>query len=215
METLKNRKFESGTPSVWGKWYVGASYIYTYPEPGRVDNEPSVAIEYPIRVADANASWIQTVDIDRTKKYKLSGYIKTQNIVGDGACIEVDWKDVNKKYLSTSTIMTRKTGSIPWTYFEGIVTPNPTAVFATVVLMISDCSGKAWFDDISFSDVIPVKKFKCTNGTCAEDPNGQYCEQDFERDLIMRVRSLFWICTAVLVGFCGAASMTCANCIGT
>lgn len=173
METLKNRKFDTGTPSTWGKWYTGTKHKYTYPESGR-EGGYSATIEYPIREIGKNASWIQTVNIDKTKKYKLSGYIKTQNIIGDGACIEVDWKDANKKYLSTSIIMTRKTGSSAWTRYEGIVTPNPGASVATVVLMMSDCSGKAWFDDISFSDIVTVKKHKCINGTCVEDPEGEY-----------------------------------------
>src|SRR3990167_7788916 len=150
MQELKNSKFEECLPKYWQTYATGAAHRYTYPEPGRVDGS-SVAIEYPTRETGKMALLTQTVQIDPTKKYKLSGWLKAQNIIGNGGSIKIDWKDSSWKYLSSSTIMTRKTGTIQWTYFEGDVIPHSDAIGATIVLELNDCSGKVWFDDISFS----------------------------------------------------------------
>lgn len=174
-EELKNRSFEEGLPNDWQTYNTGKVQRYTYPEKGREDIGSSVAIEYPVRETGKMAMWVQNVQIDRTKRYTLSGWLKTQNVVGNGgASIRVDWKDENRKYISTSRIMEYQKGSVPWTYFEGVVTPHTNAVGATVVLDLFDCSGKVRFDDISFSSIIPALRYKCSDGKCIEDDNGPY-----------------------------------------
>jgi len=154
MQELKNLGFEIGMPNDWQTYSTGKTHKYTYPEPGRVGGY-SVAIEYLTREIGKVAIWVQNVDIDRTKKYKLSGWMKTENIIGTGASMKVDWKDINGQFLSSSAIMSRQKGTISWKYFEGTVTPDQNAVKATIVLDLYDCSGKVWFDDMSFSDIIP------------------------------------------------------------
>ncbi|MDA8137009.1 MAG: hypothetical protein M0036_00025, partial [Desulfobacteraceae bacterium] len=82
------------------------------------------------------------------KTYKFSGWIKTQNIVGSGAIAVIDWKSSTNTHLGTSYVTSAKTGTNAWTRFEGIVTPKPNSTIATVVLRLSNSSGKVWFDDI-------------------------------------------------------------------
>lgn len=156
MQILKNPGFEEGIPNNWQESTTGTTQRFTYPEQGRTTGS-SVATEYPTRDVGKRAYWFQNIQIDHTKKYNLSGWIKTQNIIGDagGAIIQVDWKDVSGVFLSKSTIMTYQKGTIPWTNFKGDVVPDPNASKATIVLDLFDCSGKVWFDDISFSDIQP------------------------------------------------------------
>lgn len=152
MELLKNSGFEKGEPDNWSKYATGTKHIFSYPEIGKT-GIASVAIECPTRENGSTASWIQTVNINPTKKYRLSGWIKTKDVQGAGASIKIDWKDSTGQYLSESNIVTRKVGNIPWTNLSGEVTPNPNAVQSTVVLDLKDSSGKVWFDGISLSEV--------------------------------------------------------------
>lgn len=154
MQKLKNPKFEEGFPKDWQIYATGKTQKYSYPELGRTGGS-SVAIEYRTKETGKIAALIQSVQIDPTKKYELSGWLKTQDIIGNGASIKVDWKDSSWKYIGSSTIMTRKTGDIPWTYFKGDVVPHPNAAGATIILELNDCSGKVWFDDMSFLMVSP------------------------------------------------------------
>lgn len=152
---LKNPGFDSGVPNDWHTWDTGTEHEYIYPDAGRL-NGFSVATRYKTRENDKLAAWIQDVIIDSSKKYILSGYIKTENIVGTGASIRIVWKDDDWKYLSTSTIMARQTGTIAWKLFEGVVTPHPNATGATLILDLKDCAGKVWFDDISLVIGSPI-----------------------------------------------------------
>lgn len=145
---IKNPGFKNGI-NYWETYSTGMYQKYIYPESGRIGGS-SVAIRCKKIESGKMAAWVQSLNINAINKYKLSGWIKTLDIIGGGASIRVDWKDANWRYLDTSNIMAHKTGTIPWTYFEGIVTPCPNAAKATVVLELYDCSGKVWFDDISF-----------------------------------------------------------------
>lgn len=209
MQEVKNAGFEEGTPKDWQTYSTGAAQRYTYPEPGRLGGS-SVAIEYLTREAGKIAIWVQDVQIGRTKKYKLSGWIKTQNIIGSGASIKVDWKDTNGKFLNTSAIMSLQKGTVPWKYFEGTVIPNASAVKATIALELFDCSGKVWFDDIFFSDI--TMRYRCSNGQCIQDPNGPYsslaaCQTDLKYACINNQ------CATVCPDFQGAKYNTLAECI--
>lgn len=151
-QLLKNPGFEEGKPNDWDTYATGTTHKYIYPEIGRNCYDSSVAIERPAREEGRNAAWVQNIDISPPRKYKLSGHIKAQNIVGNGASIKVDWKDINGRYLGTSTIMAPIVGTTDWKYFEGNITPNSGAIRATIVLELGDSSGKVLFDDISFDE---------------------------------------------------------------
>ena len=48
-------------------------------------------------------------------------------------------------------------GTTGWTYYEGKVTAPQGATICTVCCALAGCSGKAWFDDIMFSDITGAK----------------------------------------------------------
>lgn len=214
MQEIKNPGFEEGTPNNWQTYNTGTVQRYTYPEPGRVVGSSAVAIEHPTRDMGKVSMWVQNIQIDRTKKYKLSGWLKTQNIIGTGVSIRVDWKDATGKYLGTSAIMPYQKGTIPWTYFEGIVTPDQRSVGTTIVLDLYDCSGKVWFDDLSFSDVVPVIKYKCNNGECVQDSNGQY-DSIAECESVLKYACIDGSCVKVCPDYIGTKYNTLAECQAT
>lgn len=168
MQDLKNLGFEEGMPKDWQTYSTGTTHRYIYPESGREGKGSSIAIEYPAREPGKMATLYQTIQIDNKKIYKLSGWMKTQNIVSNmrGAKVQIDWKDASGNYINTSSIMPIQKGTIPWTYFEGDVKPDPNADQASIVLALWDCSGMAWFDDISFLMNVP--------------PNGPTLDKDIQ-----------------------------------
>lgn len=141
-------------PKNWGTYGSGTLQIFTYPETGMPPSTKSVGIEYPSRDLGKTAAYIQNVIVDSTKAYKLAGWIKTDNIVGKGARIQVDWKSSTWAYISSSYIMPFKTGTSDWAYYNGIVIPPTNAYVGAIVPQIHDASGKAWFDDMLFEETI-------------------------------------------------------------
>jgi hypothetical protein len=156
-ELVNNSGFESGKVNYWPQYTTGTLQKYTYPEPGRTVARYSAGIEYITRETGKLASYVQNISVDLLKQYLLSGWMKTSNILttnaNAGARLQIFWHDNTGKYLSTSSFMTYQTGTMDWTYFSGMVTPNPKASNATVCLILYDCSGKVWFDDISFGGI--------------------------------------------------------------
>lgn len=152
---ISNSGFELGTLGWTTYTSGGTGQLYTYPEPGRVGGS-SVAIEYPVISTNNGASWIQeATGISSTKTYKLSGWLKTQNVIGSGASIGTDWFG-STGYIGSSSIMaTRITGTTGWTYFEGNLTPPTNTISANIILQLYNSSGKVWFDDIYFDTLTP------------------------------------------------------------
>ncbi len=149
---LTNSGFEECLLEGWTTYTTGTTHKYRYPEIGRTTDGIAVAIEYLTRESGKQAQIIQTVPIDNTKNYKLSGYMKTMNMtgVGTGSSFQVVWKDNSDNVKGTSTIMTYQNSNISWTNFQGDVTPAASSTKATVMLLLNDCQGKVLFDDMSF-----------------------------------------------------------------
>lgn len=153
---VKNAGFERPNPDnpsrplYWSKYRTGWAGQLKYPEPGRVGGS-SAGTQYSSKENDKRSDWVQNIyGIDPSQKYRIAGWMKTSSVseVG-GAYIAVDWKNPYGGYIGTS-IIARRIGTTGWTFYEGIVKPMPGSSYATIVLGMSDSSGKVWFDDISF-----------------------------------------------------------------
>jgi hypothetical protein len=151
---IQNPGFEIGTttPTGWSTYNTGTAQIYSYPEPGRVGGS-SAAIEYVVRESGKSASWIQNVNVDSSKQYTLSGWLKLQNVIGGSAYVSVDWYDSLGGWLNFS-ILTSQAGTVPWTYFESVIVPPNNAAYLTLNLNLQNTSGKVWFDDLSLTEVV-------------------------------------------------------------
>ena len=141
----------------WWTWYSGKVVPnFSYPQSGRIGGN-SVEISYastgPGAIYGQN---IPLRGLDLTKKYTLSGWVKTQNIqhvsgAGGGACIQIDWFRNNNSVFISSIVTSNFTGTV-WTQLSksGITIP-PNADTVRILCKLSNCTGKAWFDDVSLN----------------------------------------------------------------
>lgn len=150
---LLNPKFEISVPTNWSKYSYGTLPInpYIYPEICLTGN--CVAIDLGTgNTYTGTASWIQNIlNISPDTIYKLSGYMKLQNVTGN-AIIEVHWKDSSGAFISYSRIA-NKNGTIGWTNYSGSVTSPTNAAKVTVLLRLRNSTGKVYFDNIYFSKI--------------------------------------------------------------
>lgn len=152
---LLNPGFETGTvgnPDNWWTYTGDGTLLFTYPEPGRLGGS-SVTISSPNTLNEG--SWGQTVAVDSAKTYTLSGYMKTQNIVG-GVVIGIDWDNISENWIGYTELASIE-GTVAWTYYTGNITPPAGAAYGNIILEFWYITGKAWIDDMSFSEVdVPV-----------------------------------------------------------
>lgn len=156
IEMIKNGGFETvlnSLPQYWEKYATGTTHIYTFPDIGKTGN--AVGTTYPVREVDKSASWRQTIPVMSSTNYKVSGWMKTENVTPapsgiTGANMRIDWKDANWVWKSNVVIMTRVVINTDWTLYTADVISDPAAAYGEMFLDLKNCAGKATFDDISF-----------------------------------------------------------------
>jgi len=154
--TLQNGGFDAVTPAPLSGWARSSANImpdYLFPEPGRTGGSSasikmSAAAPYkPWPVA----RWYQKVAVQPGTTYAMGGWIKTDNITGDGgARLAIQWRNTNTKILKTPDLMAYTKGTVDWTYYEYKVNAPSDAAACYILLEMAGCSGTAWFDDSSF-----------------------------------------------------------------
>ena len=140
-------------PANWTKYKTGSiiSNPYIYPvTPGNPygTSRTCISTNFPTKNR-GNASWTQKIKMNPGKIYTLSGYMKANNIVASstyGAKVGVDWFS-GVTYISSTTTQT-VTGTKDWAQYSGQVTVPLDADNANIWLMLSNCSGQVWFDDV-------------------------------------------------------------------
>lgn len=152
---LKNPGFEESLgpmPKYWNKYTTGKP-IFTYPEPGKTGK--SIAISFPIKQPERMGWWYQSnVPVTQLSKYKLSGYMRLQGVVGSGALprpggasIRINWYNAGGGLIKIDLI--NKMGTTGWVKYEKIFVAPPGATKANIGGDLYDTSGKVWFDDLS------------------------------------------------------------------
>jgi hypothetical protein len=162
---LQNGGFEaiSGNPPAnWHKWSQNCASPpnFLYAELGRGGGS-CVGIEMfetePFKPWPF-APWVQNVPVTAGESYSIGGWIRTENIIGQGgARIIPQWKGPGGTWIGQTQFMSYVPGTTGWTYYEGKVTAPQGATICTVCCALQGCSGKAWFDDIMFSDITGAK----------------------------------------------------------
>jgi len=154
--TLQNGSFEAvhgRPPAGWGKSASNAKPTYLFPKAGRGGgssagiNMHSSAPYKPWPLA----RWYQKVAVQSGSSYVMGGWIKAQDIAGDGgARISVQWLNASGKALMPTEAIPYTKGTGDWTYYEYNVTAPAGAAACYLWLELAGCSGTAWFDDITF-----------------------------------------------------------------
>jgi hypothetical protein len=160
---LQNAGFEAiygNPPANWYQWSRTCKPSFQYPEPGRTGGS-CVGIEmfetepfspWPTAV------WLQNVAVTAGESYTIGGWIRTESVIGQGgAMIYPSWKGPGNTWISNTHFMSYVQGTTGWTYYEGKVTAPQGATTCTVCCALEGCSGKAWFDDIMFSNITGAK----------------------------------------------------------
>jgi hypothetical protein len=158
---LQNGGFEaiSGNPPAhWYKWSRNCASPpnFLYAELGRGGGS-CVGIEMletePFKPWPF-ATWLQNVPVTAGESYSIGGWIRTESIIGQGgARIIPQWKGPGGTWIGQTQFMSYVPGTTGWTYYQGKVTAPQGATICTVCCALGGCSGKAWFDDIMFSDI--------------------------------------------------------------
>jgi len=173
---LQNPGFEDGTGALPDNW---ATYVQTgNPEFSWVTNvfhtgAKSICIVHP---DSSMSSFYQKIAVKPNYKYKVSGYIKTENVeLGanwweGGAQLRIDG-DVKGNWWDNMTA--RVGGTEDWTYVELEVTTTDDADTIEVHCKLGEglkIKGTAWFDDISVEEEGSVGQWFVNGDFETEDP---------------------------------------------
>ncbi|MGB8707139.1 MAG: hypothetical protein WCD72_04215 [Dehalococcoidia bacterium] len=160
---LQNAGFEAiygNPPANWHHWSQNCKPSFQYPEPGRTGGS-CVGIE--MFEAEPFDPWPyaichQDIPVTAGESYTIGGWIRTESVIGQGgAMIYPSWKEPGNTWISNPHFMSYVQGTTGWTYYQGKVTAPHGATICTVCCALEGCSGKAWFDDIMFSDITDAK----------------------------------------------------------
>ncbi len=136
---------EGWMPTQWGEGAYRAVWSGDRPHAG----QRCVLLESE---AGADCAWFQRVDVERHTKYRLTGWIRTQDVVpgtGCGAFLNV------QEIQEVKTEVT--TGTSDWARVEMTFDTGPHETIQVNCLLggWGRSKGKSWYDDISLDPVSP------------------------------------------------------------
>ena len=115
----------------------------------------------------------QMVPVKGARIYKASCFVKTENVreaeghkesVGSGLIVE--WADADKKWLTSGKYACGVWGTSDWQKKECAWLNAPDKACYAIVYLALRASGKAWFDDVSLSEIlIPTEKVSPADGS--------------------------------------------------
>jgi hypothetical protein len=155
---LRNAGFEAiygAPPLFWVTYLQNCTATFAYPEQGRTGDSSAGVQITEITASDPipAALWIQNVPVQAGKSYIIGGWIRAEDIVGQGgAMIVPQWKGPCYSWISATEFMPNINGTNGWTYYQSIVTAPPGAELCAVCCQLAGCSGTAWYDDIMFKE---------------------------------------------------------------
>jgi hypothetical protein len=155
---LQNASFERLNSSLPSPWFAWTSYDhpdFLYPEVGLHDSQ-CVGVRLSEETTYETwhgAFWAQVVQVTPGKSYYMGGWIKTENVVGNGgAMIQAHWNGSGNIWISSTEFMNYINGTNGWIYYEGIVVAPPGADTCTICCLMADCRGTALFDSLIFRE---------------------------------------------------------------
>ncbi len=143
-DMLRNASFERANgnlPAGWEQRTYGGQARFRYARRGRTDGR-SVMIESS---TGADAGWFATTHVRPFSRYRLSGWIKTENLVaGSGRGAQLNVHDIQSARTEAVT------GTTDWTQVEAEFDTGSHSTIGINCLFggWGQSTGKAWFDDI-------------------------------------------------------------------
>jgi len=108
----------------------------------------SVRIEATAQVTQT-LRWYQVVSVQPNVDYDLSGYLKTEGVVGSGAYLQLAFLDGAGQVIS-ATATAHRTGDLAWQE-AALRAKSPSNAAQAAIAPSLDGAGKAWFDDLSLT----------------------------------------------------------------
>jgi len=160
-QTIRNGGVENGGQEpddflTWSQSPGDASF--TWDGAAAVSSESMIGGHRSLKIAHTagtSSGWYQSVPgLAAGKRYKLTGWVKTENVVssGFGAAIGVDIKDASYDNIAVAD-SSYLVGSNDWTYVTSTFTVPAGTAHVFVVGRLWDAEGAAWFDAIKLIEV--------------------------------------------------------------
>ena len=136
---------ESWTATQWNDGTYNAGWLEERPHAG----QRCVVLESE---TGADCAWLQRIEVEPHRKYRLSGWIRTQDVIagtGSGAFLNVqEIQPVKSRVL---------TGTNDWTQVELVIDSGPHESLQVNCLLggWGRSSGKCWFDEITLELLDP------------------------------------------------------------
>jgi len=167
---LPNASFEKVNPAGWERKTWGGKAEFGISEAGR-EGGKSITLASE---TGANAAWFSEVAVYPNFNYKLSGWIKTDNIVprdGKGCQIVLDFDQDKARIFK---------GSNDWTYTEFLFNSGDRESVKVYCLLggWGNASGKVWFDDLNLEPIATERKLEI-DVTKTSEPISQYIYGQF------------------------------------
>ncbi len=106
-------------------------------------------------------------------RYRVSGWIKCEDLEGASAQILVEWQDKGDKWMRGDSVGS-VTGTQDWQRFEAIVEPTKgTWRVHFDLLVTAPNNGTAWFDDLEFERIQSGLPATVAPAITAETPAGE------------------------------------------
>ena len=207
---IKNSSFEelsaNGIPVNWRthSWAKGDSTIQfgSDKETAHSGNN-SVFVN---NFSENHGYYIQTVAVNETSSYKISGWIKTENIRdgADGAGISL---------LNLFEVGGNFKGTTDWQYAELYVTTRSGIYAIEVMLQLGNygglTTGKAWFDDITITKVNSIPPGAIVSVVSKEESSQKEVVPDSQKDTPEETKNqgtfVFLIIVIIIVIIAGIA----------
>jgi len=152
LNLLSNPGFEQGMTD----WYINDANWHVI---SGISHSGKSSLQFANSDPTAYPLLAHSIPVQRDGRYRLSAWIKTENIQGSGgASIGLEYYDTNGKYVESGCHPVPLTGTHDWTLVEGesVRVPSNVTRVMLVLYLTKGSAGVAWYDDIN---VVPFYDF--------------------------------------------------------
>ncbi len=167
---IVNGDMESNTEGVVNNWTL-SSVDKNYPGAGEYTTDAYHSATHSLKLYNttegtgAKMYWTQICEnIEAGRTYTLSGYLKSDNVTGASAYLQVLFYNASNNLVAGYTASPSLTGTADWTYTSKTIEAPVGAVKAKILFGFYLTQGTAWADDISFVPE-PATAMLCLCGT--------------------------------------------------
>jgi len=149
---IRNPGFEDATDTGLPNQWSGPASVYS--REVAFKRSGSASLKYVNDNAEVYALCTQPVPLQTGKRYRISAWVKTQDIKGEesGATICAEWQDAQGKWLGGHYPEGAK-GTTDWTHIESVTPRIPADAhnYTFTCYVRRAMTGTAWWDDVAIT----------------------------------------------------------------